>query len=850
MTQSRPESPRKYLRTRPAPYALVSVMLLIAFALLPQALYAQATIPITVFNYFKFFRVIGPNNFACYLDSPSTPRLYGEIEQVTLPDGTIREDFLVMPRDTFVRVLNRFDVQIANLKRAVARARRDDRSAAVTRLNRSLRSRASLRREYAAVVAGCKTYLRDQSELARPLFPVPTPTPLPAAGDCPESDVYGITNGFEAQELPSRLIGVSPGPNTLQFYVDPTFGDDSAPGRGLSAGAPLRSIARAKQLAVEASVSGRAPHVIRLRRGRTFSEGFGAWPLSGLKHTEPFILSTYGPGSEPRPVVSGSIHVGGNRSQLMISGIELRAPQRDPSAPDFNLNAPDISAITIDGGAKNVLIQDVLIRFYSRGIVVRGPGRTGQAQSRQIHIYRNHIYDLWSATGPALGIDLENTSDVTLINNYIGRVGNISGVGTQSDPGSTAINAATIECSVKLRENVIYGTRTGLNIAGTVRDEFNQIQPYTNDVSLLGNVFWGNTIAAVLDTSTIFATQNATMRATRLGNATSVGGWDLRNVSVLTMFFNVFANNVGPTHFWSDFGLKISGLMNLGRYDVYNNDFYRVAGALKLGPAGWYTSMRMRNEIGQVRDVPVNFAPSDLLFKDNTYYAEDATSALITHIRGETSQAADYVHRRERYHNPTTNEILFAHEERGTIIDRSSLTVGGFPGCATRITLSPSNYRQQNGYYNGDILGRGNPAEGGLQLPISDFDAPNRHRFSSTCFGSGPLSVGQSVYVFGRHTPARWLTYANVLAPNDPNGMRLSAVVKVDPNRDLLAFAQAANLRVVGPNGALKPIETEAEFFDYVHRGDIHQAAQNMSYDLRLLFLQGFLRGGFVPPGS
>jgi hypothetical protein len=52
----------------------------------------------------------------------------------------------------------------------------------------------------------------------------------------------------------------------------------------------------------------------------------------------------------------------------------------------------------------------------------------------------------------------------------------------------------------------------------------------------------------------------------------------------------------------------------------------------------------------------------------------------------------------------------------------------------------------------------------------------------------------------------------------------------------------------VGPSGALEPVDSEADFFAYVIRSDIHQVAQNMQYDTRLLFLFNWLRAGFIVP--
>jgi len=838
------------------------ILLLCLFSLSTAPLGAEAQyIPVTVFNHFKFFRVIGPNNLACYLESPNAQRLYGDIEQVTLDDGTIEERFMIMPYATFVKKRNKYEKQIATLKIQLKKARKQDKPALIASIKAKMKLKSTLRKEFQAVVAGCKTYLRNTDELQVPLFPVPTPTPLPPADECPGVEAEGRSNGFGGGESPARLVQVEPGPHTLRFHVDNQLGDDSAPGRGQSEDAPLRTLARARQLAAQASVGGRAPHVILLRKGRTFFESLGTLTLSGLKAKEPFIIRSYGEGDEPRPVVYGTITIPGGRSQIMISGIELRAPGRDPNAADFNPQAPDLTAITVAGGAKNILIEDMLIRFFSRGIDVQGATVNAPGQAREIYLHRNNIVELWSAAGPAYGVVLRNASDATLIRNYIGRIGNIPGVGTQSHPESTAIKADFIECNFTVRENVVYGTRTGLKLYGQKIDEFNQTQGYTNEVNLLGNLLYRNTVAAVIDAPTIFATQNITMKAERLGNAQSVGGWDIRNVSSFIAYLNVFANNQAPTNFWNDFGLKISGLMNLAFYDVHHNDFHRVANSLVIGPSSWYESIFMRTILGRIEEVPVNFDPSDLLFKDNKYTHDDPNATLVTHIRGSTGQEANYNHRREVYFTPSTGQFHFAHREYGTVTSRSNYYAPLSPICddfpvlsycipqciGTLIRMNPVNFKNSNNYYDGDMFGQGDPTTGGSMYPIYDYDRPNEHNIQQ-CLGSGDVVAGQPGYVYGLHNPARWVTYANVLPASDPNGMRLDAIQRAAPDRDLVAFAQATNLRIVGPTGALEPVDSDEDFFQYVTRGDIHQTAQNMLYDTRLLYLFPWLRVGFNAP--
>jgi hypothetical protein len=842
---------------------LCTVVLGSLAAITPRA-EADPYIQVTVFNYFKFFRVIGPNNLACYLDSPTAQRLYGEIEEVTLADGTREERFMIAPWSTFSGKLKKYDKQIATIKKQIKKARKADKPALVTSLKAKLKLKSTLRKEFQAIVAGCKTYLRNNSEQQLPLFAVPTPTPLPPAGECLGEISEGRSNGFSAGENPARLTQVEPGSNTLRFHVDNVLGDDASPSRGQSESAPLRTIARALALAVEASVSGRAPHVILLRKGREFNENIGTLPLSGLKDTEPFVLTSYGDGDDPRPVVSSTITIPSERSHIMIANLELRSSGRDPSAPNFNPLAPDQTAITIAGSARNILIENMLIRFFTRGVAVRGTNRSVSGQARDIYLHRNNIVDSWSAQGPAFGVTFEDTSEATLIRNYIGGIGNVSGVGTQSHPQSTAVKADYIECSFIARENVVYGSRYGIQLWGQYFDEFNQLQPYTNEVNLLSNLFYRTTVAVVLDTPTVFATQNITAKAERHGDAQSVGGWDIRNASSILAYLNVFANNQGPTNFWNDFGLKISGLMNLAFYDVHNNDFHRVANSLVIGPSKWYESILMRTILGQIEEVALNFDPADLLFRDNRYSHDDPNATLVTHIRGQTGQEAEYQHRREWYDTPNVSNAHFAHREIGTVASRTNYFAppawfccdpGQITGCipctpiciGTLIRMSPNNFKNQNNYYDGDLFTQGDPSTGSPMYSIADFDRPNEHNIAQ-CLGSAEVVVGQPASVYGIHDPARWQTYANVLAPGEPNGMKLEPFTRAAPDRDILAFAQATNLRIVGPSGALEPVDSEADFFAYVIRSDIHQVAQNMQYDTRLLFLFNWLRAGFIVP--
>src|SRR4051794_6721672 len=85
---------------------------------------------------------------------------------------------------------------------------------------------------------------------------------------------------------------VAPSADSRIVYVSSSTGNDA--NDGLTPGTPVQNIALAKTLIRDGSADW-----LLLKRGDTFTGGFGTWTRSGRSAQEPILIGAYGDGDRP-----------------------------------------------------------------------------------------------------------------------------------------------------------------------------------------------------------------------------------------------------------------------------------------------------------------------------------------------------------------------------------------------------------------------------------------------------------------------------------------------------------------------------------------------------------------------
>lgn len=841
------------------------------------------TIEVTSLNRNLFLRIEGTLRLACHLPTPNGERLYGYINTVVTPNAPTQTIFNVKTLGWAVSQKKKFDKTITTLLKQISRAQRSDLPQKVAQYRTTLRLRRLARKEVAALLVACPKFLPSLSDYN---YPVPTPTPSVAADECIEPS----DNPFDLPTDNFGLVSLVPGPHALRFHVDPDMGDDNSISRGLSEDAPLRTIARAKQLALQASEGNRSPHHILLARGRDFAEPFGPWNFSGLSQEEPFVLGSYGDKELRRPRLTSPLVINGTLSNIIISGLEFFKPNRFPYRidgspnPSFNPAAPDETALTITGAVDRVLIQDSLFWYYTNGVKVTGAASTRAGQAKEITLIRNSFRDLYSHTGPSKGVSFQNTNGVVLTENVFARVGNAQflseyyvdanqGVGPGIVPVVDSV-AAKIgplnECYAVVRGNYFLKGPSGLDIRGFVLDQYQQLEPYTQQVEIYSNVFAELTRATFIDANAVLLRQNSFINGTHWGGILPISGADIRNASALKMYFNTFANSwsMADGDVSGDSAINIMGHADLGYHDVHNNTIRHWPGGFRVGPLLWYDYLTLPNLGGGTRNVAMNFTPRELLYHDNIIQNNDPFPMILVSQTDRGIMNMEF--RRNVLWNPAAvQQEFWGFKERGTasgvdIIyqpdppnctpynpadwgpDGTCTLFGGVfwywqycnaqcppPVCQSiLVSMSPNNKEQQANWYTGSSLWLTDPATGNVQsFETTGYVPPNKHRLS--CDVLPFVGVGLPAVLSNTLGWTKWLQYANALGANDPNGDRIREVEFKEPNRDFMTFQTAASLRVWF-NNQLRLVQSVDDFIHYITRPDINLPPQDMSFDPRV----------------
>ncbi len=185
------------------------------------------------------------------------------------------------------------------------------------------------------------------------------------------------------------------------IYVSSSTGNDQT-GNGTEQN-PFRTIARAKN---EIRYNG-YPDWVLLKRGDTFLESFNGWGFSGRSETEPFVITSYGPESDPRPIITppgrdepGMLVSNSSISHTVYSGLHLKG-RREGSAA---------SGILAGGAGTNRLLEDMLIEGFLVGVFMES-----SLQITNVRMRRVVIADQWSpSAGHSQGLLANNIDGLTI----------------------------------------------------------------------------------------------------------------------------------------------------------------------------------------------------------------------------------------------------------------------------------------------------------------------------------------------------------------------------------------------------------------------------------------------------
>ncbi len=144
-------------------------------------------------------------------------------------------------------------------------------------------------------------------------------------------------------------------------YVSSSDGDDADSGL-------TEALAKATIAAGKALMRDDMPDHLLLKKGDSWTTGFGTWNLDGRSATEPMLIGAYGTGARPKlktDATSGCIisNVAGSVDFVAIIGIECYSTTRDPASPDYAV--PVDNPIGIYWRTSNwFLLEDCKISFY------------------------------------------------------------------------------------------------------------------------------------------------------------------------------------------------------------------------------------------------------------------------------------------------------------------------------------------------------------------------------------------------------------------------------------------------------------------------------------------------------
>lgn len=201
---------------------------------------------------------------------------------------------------------------------------------------------------------------------------------------------------------------LQPSEDTRFVFVSSSEGNDA--NHGHSPAQPVRTIARAKQLMRDNN-----PDWMLLRRGDTWTESFGGWPISGRSESERVVVASYGESdARPRLLLTDTTGISApyqqNTSFVAIVGIHFQADRPARSAS---------RGIRWLSSGRDLLIEDCLIEGFKDNITIEGQGDG----FKDATLRRNIIVDSWSSEGHSQGVYISNTTNVLIEENVVDKNG-------------------------------------------------------------------------------------------------------------------------------------------------------------------------------------------------------------------------------------------------------------------------------------------------------------------------------------------------------------------------------------------------------------------------------------------
>ncbi|HEX8915020.1 MAG TPA: hypothetical protein VF796_21890 [Humisphaera sp.] len=251
--------------------------------------------------------------------------------------------------------------------------------------------------------------------------PAPRRRPSVAAAAAARANTPPVPVALEAVEgrqlfsvaLTAGYTLVTPAVDDRVVYVSSSAGNDA--NTGLSATAPVKTIARAKSLVR----SGYGDQLL-LKRGDTWHEAIGTWTKSGRGADDPMVIGAYGTGARPT-LATGSATglVTGSTSyptvdHLVVQGVRFYADARDPSSATY-VGAAGSEGVRLLAASTDTLLEDVEVDGYTTNVTVD----TYFGAISNVRVRRCVIADSYNTAGHSQGLYANGVKGLTLTENVL-----------------------------------------------------------------------------------------------------------------------------------------------------------------------------------------------------------------------------------------------------------------------------------------------------------------------------------------------------------------------------------------------------------------------------------------------
>lgn len=423
---------------------------------------------------------------------------------------------------------------------------------------------------------------------------------------------------------------VSAAADTRIIYVSSSGGNDA--NDGLSTSSAVASLTRAKSLIRDGSADW-----MLLKRGDTFSGGFGSWNKRGRSAQEPLYVGAYGVGE--RPLIDSGTTYGINTvsSSQGTNNLVFQSLSLTPGAYNHSNGAGDLAGFRLTQLGSNILIEDCKVSGYKDNIVIAGEVSTATVTG--VTVRRSQVLDAHypSTSGNSQGIYIAPFArNVTIEENVIDHNGWRQGVSADRVDKNHNIYSQTGAQGVLVRDNIIsqasfYGLK--FNSGGTAT----------------GNLFVRNSESVYLERASTISDNVITEAVDMPGFA----GWGVGintqkspqatiRHNLITKVLSATASGVAGIQLYNN-GTPFSGV-------VEQNIVYNWRNALFVNtPGNGPGSVIIRNNqvdavfsdsgAGEQRSAAVQSA---ITYQNNRYSAGSRTSTA-NRINGQTRTLAQWV---------------------------------------------------------------------------------------------------------------------------------------------------------------------------------------------------------------